>query len=422
MKKILFAVTIFVLSTALAYAQDTALTLDEAVAIALRDNRDVLLSSEAIVKAKWNVKGAYSSLFPQIDMFAAKTSTRELYAKDYDTNQLHIGLTQTLFAGGRIVNTIKQSQYAQKVQEALLDKTKLEIILNVKQAFYTLLLARENAALNKEILNNTKKHIDFIQARFQNGQASDIDVLIMKDSLASVEQAYAASLNQIESGNVLLRQLLFLSEDVNIAPVGEFNYFTPKNIGFDEALLKALKERPEIRQYEAQVEVNKRAVEIAKADSRPTVYASWDYYNSSHMQSPTGFSKNRNDHNILGINISWPIFDGWATKAKVEQAISDLKQARILKDKTDKDIASELKNAYILLSNAVANIKAAETAEIFYRNNFSSIEDKCKKGIASYLDLEDANLSHNVSLFNKKSAVYDYVTAQSDFDKAIGGL
>jgi len=301
-----------------------------------------------------------------------------------------------------------------------LDKTKLETILNVQKAFYTLLLAKENAALNKVILDNTKNHLDYVEARYKNGQASETDVLYIKDSLASVQEVYEMSLSQVESGNVLLRQLLYLSEDVYIDPGAEFAY-TQENIIYDEALLKALKDRPEIRQYEAQEQVNKKAIDIAKADSRPTIYASWDYYNSSHFASQGGLTKNRNDHNILGITISWPVFDGWAARSRVEQAIIDLKQTRLTKERTTKDIASELKNAYILLKNAIAELKTSETDGVYYKNFLASIGGKYDKGIASLLDLQDATLSYNVSLYNKKQAIYDYLTAKCDFDKALGG-
>ena len=138
----------------------------------------------------------------------------------------------------------------------MLDKTKLETVLNVQKAFYTLLLAGEFSNLNKGILNNTQEHLNFIQARYGNGEVSESDILKIKESLSSVQEAYEASINQVEASQVLLRNLLYLDEAVKINPTSQFVY-EPKAVAYDERFLQAMKNRPEIRQYEEQEKENK---------------------------------------------------------------------------------------------------------------------------------------------------------------------
>ena len=109
--------------------------------------------------------------------------------------------------------------------------------------------------------------------------------------------------------------------------------YKESEIALDQSLLKALEERPEIKQYAAQINADKSAIEIAKAAGRPSVYASWDYYSRSHAVTTTVNTKDWHDYNILGATVSWPVFDGWKTKSKVEQAVVDLKKSQILRDK-----------------------------------------------------------------------------------------
>ena len=106
----------------------------------------------------------------------------------------------------------------------------------------------------------------------------------------------------------------------------------------------------------------------------------------------------------------------------MEQAIADLKATRLLKEKTIKDIAAELKDAYLSLKDAIDKIQAVESDVKFYGENLSSTKEKYRKGIASGLDVSDADLKNNVSVFNKKQAVYDYITAKINFQKAQGGM
>lgn len=422
MKKIfIFTIIIILLSPALLKAEEVKLTLDEAVAIALRDNRDILLKDEDVKKAKFKIAEAQANLFPTLNFTGSWTETREYYSKDISQTPTQTTLKQYLYKGGKIINTIKYNGYNFEVAQAILDKTKLETVLNVKKAFYTLLLAAEFADLNKAIMDNTKEHLDFIKARYENGQVSESDVLTIDASLSSIKQAYESSLNQVESSRVLLNNLLYLDKDTKVRPDAQFT-IEAREVAFDEAFLKAMKNRPEIRQYEAESEANKKSIEIAKADNRPNIYASWDYYTRSHLATTTGLAKNWNDYSVVGVTFSWPIFDGWATKAKVEQAIVDLKTTQLTKEKTINDIALELKNAYLSLKNAIAKIDSTEYDTKVYDDNLRTLTDKYKQGIASLLDINDANLKYEVSIFNKKQAIYDYIIAKSSFDKATGGM
>lgn len=419
MKKIILFIILFVfISYFPSQAEEISLSLDEAIAMALRDNCDILLKAEEVKKAKEKIAEGNASLFPSLSFTGSWTDTQGYYTKDLAQTTTQTTLKQYLYKGQKTINTIKYNGYNFEVAQAVLDKTKLETILNVKKAFYTLLLADEFEGLNKGILDNTEEHLDFFKARHAAGQASDLEMLTIESSLTSVKEAYAASLSQVESTQATLKNLLYLGEDIIIKPSGALRYESWE-VAYDEAFLKAMKTRPEIRQYEAQTQANKKAIEITKADNRPNIYASWDYYSRSHTSLAA--AKGWNDYNTIGLTFSWPIFDGWLTKAKVEQAIIDLKQTQLLKEKTIKDIILELKNAYLDLKNAIAKMRFAQSQIDLYKNNLSVIEDRYKAGIVSALDLHDASLSYKVSLFNHKEAIYDYIIAKARFDKATGG-
>jgi outer membrane protein TolC len=328
-------------------------------------------------------------------------------------------LKQYLYKGGKTVNNIKYNEYLLDVNQAILNKTKIETVLGVKKAFYTLLLSNRFADLNKMILKNTRQHLDFTQERYKHGLASESDVLKIRSSLDSVTQAYETSLNQIDSSQALLNSYLYLEKDLKVIPKGEL-FYKEEDIIYDEALLYALRNRPELKQYEAQEKADQKAIEVAKADNRPSIYASWDYYARSNAAA--GTAKNWNDNNVIGITFSWPVFDGWATRSKIEQAIIDLKSTQITKEKAERDIWLEFRNAYLTLKNAIMKIDAMESDLKVYNDNLRSLKKMFKEGIASVLDMDDAILKYSISRFNKMQSVYDYVIAKSNFDKAMGEI
>lgn len=422
MKRLGLLLIIFTFICPVLQAEEVALTLDEAIQIALRDNRDMLLKAEEVKKAKLKISEAQAGLYPTLTFTGGWKDTRDYYPKkNLGQTSTQFTVKQYLYRGGKTINSIAQNQDKLVVAQTLLDKTKIELILNVQKAFNLSLLAEKFAELNKQILNNALMHLEVVKVKFQNGEVSQSDILRIKESLASVEEAYAASVNQVESTQVLLCNLLYLEEGIRIKPQGKFAY-EPKEVAYDEAFLKAMQNRPEIRQYEAQTKADQKAIEIAKADSRPSIYASWDYYSSSTSTATFSPSKAWQDYSIIGFTFSWPIFDGWATKAKVEQAIVDLKETRLTQGKIRKDIALELKNAYLSLKNAIAKIKASASEVALYQDYRSTVGQKYRQGIASTLDLQDGELKYRIALFNRHQALYDYIIARVSFDKATGGI
>ncbi len=67
-------------------------------------------------------------------------------------------------------------------------------------------------------------------------------------------------------------------------------------------------------------------------------------------------------------------------------------------------------------------MKSTDAEIAAYKDTLSVAQDKYNAGIASGLDLDDVSLGYQVSLFNQKQAIYDYILAQAGFDKATGGI
>ncbi len=404
-----------------AVAEDMSLSLDEALVIGLRDNRSILLKEEDLKKAKSKIAESHAELFPSLTLTGEWTRTNNYYSKDLSQTNSQASLKQYFYTGGRIFNTIKYNGYNFEVAQALLDKEKIETALKIKEAFYTLILAQDFARLNRALLDNGREHLSYTLEKRKFGEVSDSDVLKSRSSLSDLEEIYETSLNQVSSAKESLINLLYLNKDVNISASGGISY-KESDIAVDQSLLKALEERPEIKQYAAQINADRSAIEIAKANGRPSVYASWDYYSRSHAITTTVNTKDWNDYNIFGVTVSWPIFDGWKTKAKVEQAVFDLKRSQILREKSIKDITLELKDAYLGLKDALAKIKSSKEEEKLYRDNLRVVNEKYTKGELSLLDKSDAQVKYFVSEFNQVQSAYDYNIAKARFDKATGGL
>ncbi len=414
-----FFLTIFCCPPPSAFAEELMLTLDEAITLALRDNRSIRLQAQDVARIKAQLASDKSELWPTLTFAGTQQYDKGYYPADMSSTITQTSIRQYLYKGGSITNQIEKTKYDMQAAQAITIKARHEIILTVTKTFCATLLAQEYARLNKAIMDNTQQHLEFVSARYQKGLASENDVLRLKNSLENVTVVYYESLDQVSSLKAILRNVLYLENDIVLSLTGALAY-EPRDFLYDESFLEALAGRPEIKEFEARERSGIKAVEIAKADGRPTIHASWDYYSRSHILSTA--SKNWNDNMVIGVTFSWPVFDGWGTKAKVDQAIADLKQAQLLKEKTIKDIALELKQAYLILKGSMSRLQAVEAELAWYENSIKKVVAQYEKGEASQLDLSDAQIGRDISIFKKTQATYDYLVAHADFLKATGGL
>ena len=142
------------------------LTLDEAVSLALRDNRDLRLKSEDVQKAKYRIAEAQSALFPSVTASGSWSQTRGLYDKDVSMYTGQAGVRQLLYKGGQVINAVKVGEHLYAASQAARDQARSEVIAAVKKAFYATLLAREFSVLNQAILGNTEEHAQALRQRY----------------------------------------------------------------------------------------------------------------------------------------------------------------------------------------------------------------------------------------------------------------
>lgn len=398
-----------------------SLSGNEAAALALRENRDILIGEEDIKKAKSVLAQARGGRMPSLNTLFNWSRTSALYMKDISAASTQTTLSQPLYKGGRIVNTIRQSQQAIAVVEASLDAIRAETLYQTLKALYTLKLSGELAKLHLLEAENSRAHLAARTARYQAGEVSESEILAAGAGLRTAEHNAAASRNQREAAQALLAALLHIEQGVRLDADVDFIY-DRRQYAYDEAFLQAMKQRPELRRADAQIAYSRTKTEIVRAETRPSVHASWDYYSRSRGSLSFSPSKGWQDYSVVGLTFSWPVFDGLQARAKLAQALVDVRQAELIKDKTAHNIAREVKEAWLAFDSAVAGIAAAESDCRVYEDNAAAAAKKYVAGIISALDRDDARFKYDIALFNRAQAVCDYIIAKMAMDKATGGV
>lgn len=124
----------------------------------------------------------------------------------------------------------------------------------------------------------------------------------------------------------------------------------------------------------------------------------------------------------IGLNLSFPIFNGFATRSKVRQAQIDI-------DKLDVDIAdrklglmTEANNAQKQLKNSLLNINVQQANMELAKEVLSNVENNYKNGLATLTDLLDAEKAYAEAQNNHSTALLNYKVAEIQIIKSNGNL
>ncbi|MEW6171395.1 MAG: TolC family protein [Candidatus Omnitrophota bacterium] len=194
-------------------------------------------------------------------------------------------------------------------------------------------------------------------------------------------------------------------------------------------MLIALKKRPEIKALEEKLVQDKANLNIAKANNKPQVSVGADYNFSNRSGFATidrtssggfSFSKNYNDYWQGFVRINIPIFDGFQTKAKIDQAIGETKQTKLTQEKTNVEIQTQVKDSYLVLKNTNAKINTSQKDLEVASANYESIQERFQKGLVSSVEERSNNLTLSLAKFNYNEAIYDNFIAKAKLEKTIG--
>jgi outer membrane protein len=445
---ILIAMTAFAMASFLlafpAECEDTSLkppavmSLKDAVNLAFMNNKAIQIQEEELAIARARIMGATSGMLPKANLNAGYTyngailrfpqallqaeGTKKdvnIFSGYENNNSAGMSATETVFDGGATIANIKQAKLGLKVQEETLKAVKLNVEFEAKRLYYGLLLAYETSRIAQDLFDQAQAHYLDAKTKFEQGTVSKFDVLQSKVQVTKVMPELVKARNAIDLIKTDLKKLLGINMEDDIVPSGILSYSL---VIIDEGafLKEAYKNKPEMILRLLGIDIKKWAIETAKASAMPQVNASFDYTylsnNPSHM-----FTYKHSNWNA-GVAVTIPIFDGFSTVAKINEARHRYAQAILEKDDVRDQIVVDVRQACLDLkeSNSIINSQKSgiEEAKEALKISYISFDN----GVGTNLDVLDAQVSLSQIEKNLAEAIYDYIMAGAFLDKTLGRL
>ena len=409
-----------------------SMTIKDAINTALMNNKSVQIQEEELIFSRANKLYANSLFLPQLTAAFGYTLNDAVLSSPQmpdsrkdpgiftgykNDNSATLSLDESIYNGGANIANLEQAKLQIKIQEETLRATKLEVGFETKRLFYGLLLAYETKRIAEDLVKQAQEHYDETKAMFGQGTASKFDVLQSKVQVSRLMPQLVNADNAIDLLMAEFKKLLSIDMRENIKADGKLNY-TLIEIKEDGFLREAYRRNPQMILKLLGVSLNKWAIEFAKSGWLPQVSANASYAYSSNdlgdMINP------RHDNWAVGVRASIALFDGFATKAKVDEAKARYNQANLQKEDTVEQIALDIKNACIDLRNAKAIIDSQADSIVEAKEALRLSEVRYVNGVGINLDIFDAEVALAQVEQALAQGIYDYIVASAELDRAMG--
>jgi OMF family outer membrane factor len=384
--------------------------------------------SRLIYKEK--IREYWGGVYPQLSAGAQYTRNIEKPSMFFGGNKIEMGsdnayaasldLNQVLWAGGKVYTGIRMAGIYSDSSSEQLRAAQNSIKKAVTQLYYSVLLSKAMADIQKETLELSRQHLTTIEEQYKQGLASDLAVLRQKVEVSNNEPAVTQNLNYYEEGLLELKNLLGLEPDSEMSLSGSMTCASTPKGPLEELYQRAMKARPEYRLSVLQKKLASENVVLEKAGHYPYLGA----FASRQFQGQTDGSFPGADEQswslTAGLRLSLPLFAGGSTSSKVKQAKLSLAIAEEALGNTGRELKIRVKKAWLDQNEASQRLASQATAVETARKTLDATELRFKNGLAGQLDLNDATLALNRAQTFYTQAQHDVCSAEAQMSWAIG--
>ncbi len=404
-------------------------TLADCLALARRQNPDVLIAAKLVEQARGNVTVAKAGAIPALraDGYIQRRERSLANSGGPNVNRpedyyFNTSLTQNLYSSGAVRGRIAISKMGEQIAlenyRTALDATTLA----VKLAFYQVLASQQQVGIRREAVNLLDQQLRDQEGRLKAGTVSSLNVTRAQVSLANERPALFQAENELANARIALAQVLGLKVTAG-HPAPEFSLRGSLDGGggapdLAGSLAKAKATRAEIRARQLDVDALERQTTVDKAGTRPQVNGFVNYQLFAEPNPSTG--RENFSGFTVGLSASWTLFDGLATPGRVRATSARASAARQALRAIEISVESDVRNAYAILQQADATIRSQRENTALAGEALRLAMDNFGAGLATQLDLLQGQIDLTRARLAELSGRYLRVTALARLERAIG--
>lgn len=385
-------------------------TIEQAVALADAQNPDVVIARKKIEAARGDLITARSGFLPFVvttGMIDKRQQQRETRLREEDYNA-SLRVLQNLYTGGAVSSQLAIARLNLEKQECEFQEVANRVAMEVRIAFNDVLLNRAKISVHEDSVRVLEEEVKSQQERLSAGIVGTLNVSRAQVAVANERPELVDAQTQLKNSYLRLGELCGIdfppgAKKQPFEISGELRLHS-RHCDLNECLARADINRPEIRAREREVEIQDRQYTLDQSELRPKVqfFSGYEVYNERDPAVGPEF----NHGYVVGVNANWHVFDGFATKGRLQATRARREAALQALEAARRSVASEVRSAFFdldqadrILETETQNVQTADESLEIARTNLGA-------GLGTQLDILQAAADVTRTRTTRLGAIY----------------
>ncbi|HLF85555.1 MAG TPA: TolC family protein [Nitrospiria bacterium] len=387
----------------------------------LKNNQKIMIADEDIKQAHLGKDKAMSDILPSLTADGdytrrpdALSSPSGALVRSESERSLQLTIKQPLYSGGKAKAGIRRAK--DEIERTRYDHSIIieDLFLDAANLYYEALKARRNVGIEEAEVKRLEEHRRSAETRLRVGEVTRTILLRAEAELSGAKADLIRVKNQLRQAK----------EDISLLAGirGDFDIKEPKPleapIGTDDELIAlAYQERRDLAREVISQKIAGEDILIARGGFFPQLSLEASYINRD--QDPEGTFSISNERFAI-LKLTFPLFSGGSDLANLRGARSKLRQADLELLLLRDEIGVDVRKAYLDLGAISPLIDNLKDEVAFARENYTMVSRQFDFGLATNIDVLDANTTLLQAERELSNASYDRDIAVLRLKKVIG--
>jgi outer membrane protein len=394
--------------------------IDDAVALAKKQNLEIGIAQKQIQAARGGFVEARSGYLPSLvssGLYDKREHQADTRLRDEDYN-VSLRLQHNVYTGGAVSNQVAIARLNIEKQDYLFQEVVSRVAMDVRVAFYELLLNRAKIRVHEDSVRVLEEELKTQQERLKAGTVGTLNVERAQVALANERPELINAQTDLKNSYLRLAELMGMNVAASGPPfdaAGQLEYHA-RQVDLNECLARADANRPEIKARQKDIDIEDKQYALDQSELRPKigVFSAYEIYNERDPDVGREF----NHGYLVGISGTWHVFDGFATKGRLQATRARHDAAVEALEATRRRIASEVRSVFFDLEQA-DRVLESETKNVQTANDSLQIaKANLAAGLGTQLDILQAASDVTRTQTTRLSAIYLHNSALARLARA----
>ena len=319
-------------------------------------------------------------------------------------------------------NNVKLSQQDVELAIESARSSRIATINEVKKAYYSLLLAKESYRVLKLNYDNAAYNNKTVTDKYNQGMASEFDKVRADVNLKTQEPNLSSAKRAIDLATMMLK--VIIGVDINEPMIfdGSLADYESEVINYQSNNIEnlSLGNNSDIKQLEINQEKLETSMKLIKSASCPNLVLSGSYQYMT-MNNDFDFANYHwFPYSVVGLSLRVPITSWAATSFQIKEMKLSMANLQDQKEYVENNLRVSVKNSVANINNAVDELASNKETMLQAEKAYDIVQKQYEVGMATWLDLNSAELTMTQARLLYSQSIYNYLTARSELDAVLG--